>query len=201
MHFFDISTSKSGPNLVCFVHFEWKCASRQNGAHFFDIATSKSGPNVRCFVRFDFEMCFAPQRRAIFHLSSGQLAPHPSLSSLLFSSRLVSSRLVSSLLFSSLPFPSLPFSSLLFSILLLHLCFSSVHIVGSSTSKLPSNMSRDTVWQTFSLLAHDGNYYLERPLARNVMYFKHGRGTFCIFLYPFYILVSLYPIAIFPQPI
>jgi hypothetical protein len=24
-------------------------------------------------------MCFAPQRRAIFHLSSGQLAPHPPL--------------------------------------------------------------------------------------------------------------------------
>ena len=30
-----------------------------------------------CFVHFDLEMCFAPQRRAIFHLSSGQLAPHP----------------------------------------------------------------------------------------------------------------------------
>ena len=30
------------------------------------------------------------------------------------------------------------FSDLLFSILLLHLCFSSVHIVGSLTSKLPS---------------------------------------------------------------
>ena len=32
-----------------------------------------------CFVHFDLEMCFAPQRRAIFHLSSGQLAPHPPL--------------------------------------------------------------------------------------------------------------------------
>ena len=28
-------------------------------------------------------MCFAPQRRAIFHLSSGQLAPHPPEASLL----------------------------------------------------------------------------------------------------------------------
>ena len=54
-----------------------KCASRHNGVHFFDISTSKSGPTLRCFVRFDFKMCFAPQRRAIFHLSSGQLAPHP----------------------------------------------------------------------------------------------------------------------------
>ena len=57
-----------------------KCASRHNGVHFFDISTSKSGPTLRCFVHFDFKMCFAPQRRAIFHLSSGQLAPHPPLS-------------------------------------------------------------------------------------------------------------------------
>ena len=57
----------------------WKCASRHNGVHFFDISTSKSGPNLVCFAHFDLEMCFAPQRRAIFHRSSGQLAPHPPL--------------------------------------------------------------------------------------------------------------------------
>ena len=137
-----IWTSKSGPNLVCFVHFDfemyfapqrralfwhlnfqkwservvfcifslrnmlratiactfltsqlpkvvrtcsvlfiliWKCASRHNGVHFFNISTSKSGPRMVCFVHFNFEMCFAPQRRAIFHLSYGQLAPHPQL--------------------------------------------------------------------------------------------------------------------------
>ena len=44
----------------------WKCASRHNGVHFFDIATSKSGPNVVCFVHFHLEICFAPQRRALF---------------------------------------------------------------------------------------------------------------------------------------
>ena len=44
----------------------WKCASRHNGVHFFDIATSKSRPTLRCFVHFDLEMCFAPQRRALF---------------------------------------------------------------------------------------------------------------------------------------
>ena len=43
-----------------------KCASRHNGVHFFDISTSKSGPRMVCFVHFDFEMCFAPQRRALF---------------------------------------------------------------------------------------------------------------------------------------
>ena len=111
VHFFNISTAKSGPELVCFVHFDlenvlrattactfstsqlpkvvrtWcvlyiltsKCASRHNGVHSFDIATSKSGPTMVCFVHFHFEMCFAPQRCAIFHLSSGQLAPHPPL--------------------------------------------------------------------------------------------------------------------------
>ena len=43
-----------------------KCASRHNGVHFFDISTSKSGPTLVCFVHFDFQMCFAPQRRALF---------------------------------------------------------------------------------------------------------------------------------------
>ena len=47
-----------------------KCASRHNGVHFFDIWTSKSGPKLVCFVHFDFQMCFAPQRRALFrHLN------------------------------------------------------------------------------------------------------------------------------------
>ena len=56
-----------------------KCASRHNGVHFFHISTFKSGPTLVCFAHFDFEMCFAPQRRAICHLSSGQLVPHPPL--------------------------------------------------------------------------------------------------------------------------
>ena len=47
-----------------------KCASRHNGVHFFDISTSKSGPRPPVFNTFDFEMCFAPQRRALFrHLN------------------------------------------------------------------------------------------------------------------------------------
>ena len=133
VHFFDISTSKSGPTMVCFMHFDFemcfapqrralfrhlnfqkssgagvfctfwlgnvlrattactfstsqlpkvvrqwcalciltsKCASRHNGVHFFDTSTSKSRPELVCFVHFDLEMCFAPQRRALFrHLN------------------------------------------------------------------------------------------------------------------------------------
>ena len=51
----------------CFLYIlTSKCASRHNGVHFFDISSSKSGPRMVCFVHFDFEMCFAPQRRALF---------------------------------------------------------------------------------------------------------------------------------------
>ena len=47
-----------------------KCASRHNGVHFFNLSTSKSGPRMVCFVHFDLEMCFAPQRCALFqHLN------------------------------------------------------------------------------------------------------------------------------------
>ena len=46
-----------------------KCASRHNGVHFFDISTSKSGPALVCFLHFHLEMCFAPQRRALFSTS------------------------------------------------------------------------------------------------------------------------------------
>ena len=59
----------------------WKCASRHNGVHFFDISTSKSGPNMVCFVHFDFEVCFAPQRRALFrHLNFQKWSEHGVLS-------------------------------------------------------------------------------------------------------------------------
>ena len=48
----------------------WKFASRYSGVHFFDISTSKSVPSMVWFVHFDLDMCFAPQRRALFrHLN------------------------------------------------------------------------------------------------------------------------------------
>ena len=53
----------------------WKCASRHNGLQLFIISTSKSSPRLACFVHFDLDMRLPPQRRALFHLSSGQLAP------------------------------------------------------------------------------------------------------------------------------
>ena len=57
-----------------------KCASCHFGGTFLDILTSKSGPRPSDFSTFDFEICFAPQRYAIFNLSFGQTVPRPPLS-------------------------------------------------------------------------------------------------------------------------
>ena len=110
VHFFDISTSKSGPKLRCFVHFDFKmCFAPQHRALFrhlnfqkwserevfsaFSLAhvlratmacifrhrNFQKWSEADVFVHFDLEMCFAPQRCVLFHLSFGQLAPHPPL--------------------------------------------------------------------------------------------------------------------------
>ena len=46
---------------------------------FLDIRTSKSAPTPSVFEHFHFQMCFSPQRRAIFDVSSQHLPPHPPL--------------------------------------------------------------------------------------------------------------------------
>ena len=53
-----------------------KCASRHNGVHCFDNSTSKSGPNPGVLCTFWLgEMCFAPQRRALFLKSTSKSGP------------------------------------------------------------------------------------------------------------------------------
>ena len=174
-----------------FSFFTCKRASRHNGVHFFDISTSKRAPTLRCFAHFDLQMCFAPQRRALFRHHNFQKwsdvvvlctfwlgnvlrattacnfssliwpagsAP-AALASLLFDPlepqiigktqcfatflpfRAPGSSFFWLFLFSDLLSSALLSSALLFSILLLHLCFSSVHTVGSLTSKFPSIIS------------------------------------------------------------
>ena len=142
----------------------WKYASRHNSVHFFDISTSKSGPRMVCFVHFDLEMCFAPQQRALFRHLNFQKWSENDFSSLIWPAGSAPAALAS-LLFdppspkslekhsvSRLSYPfahlhllsSYSFSSTLLSsnLSLLSasslLCFSSVRIVGSLTSKLPS---------------------------------------------------------------
>ena len=67
----------SGPNPPCFWHFDFHICFRHKGVHFLKVWTAKSALTMRCFVHFDIERCFAPQWRAILHLSSPQMAPHP----------------------------------------------------------------------------------------------------------------------------
>ena len=71
---FNIATSKSAPDLKCFDTLYFQMCSHHKGMHFFDTSTCKNAPKPRCFDTFSFKMCFVPQRCAIFHLSSGQLA-------------------------------------------------------------------------------------------------------------------------------
>ena len=122
--------------------------------HFFDISPSNSGPTIVCFAHFDIEMSFAPQRRAVLHLSSVQLPPHPPLSRAYFSTLRRHKSLEKQFCFATfLPFRSSAssffwlflFSDPLSSNLSLLsasalLCFSSVHTVGSLPSKLPSTI-------------------------------------------------------------
>ena len=129
----------------------WKSASRHNCVHFFYISTSKSGPNLVCFVHFDLEICFAPQRRAIFHLSSGHWLRTHRFSEPTFRPSGDTNHWKNTVLrdfptfsrvciFFLLTLSLLLFSLLIFSLLSASalLCFSPVHIVGSLTSKLPS---------------------------------------------------------------
>ena len=57
-----------------------KCASRHNDVHFyrfFNSSTSKNARSPSVFNTFDFEMCFAPQRRALFrHLNFHKCSKH-----------------------------------------------------------------------------------------------------------------------------
>ena len=149
VHFFDISTSKSGPNPCVLYILTWKCASRHNGVHFFDISTSKSGPTwcvlyiltwkcasrhngVQFFIshlaswlrtrRFS-EPTFRPSG-ATNHWKNTVFRDFPTFSRICIFFLLTLSLLT--LLSSNLSLLSA--SSLL--------CFSSVHIVGSLTSKL-----------------------------------------------------------------
>ena len=77
VHFLDISTSKSGPYMVCFVHFDFEmCFAPQRHALFRHLNFQKWS-NMVCFVHFDLEMCFAPQRRALFrHLNFQKCSEH-----------------------------------------------------------------------------------------------------------------------------
>ena len=52
VHFLHISSSKSGPNVACFVHYHFQMCFAPQRRVLFNISTSKSAPTMRCFVHF-----------------------------------------------------------------------------------------------------------------------------------------------------
>ena len=128
--------------------FTSKCASRHNGVHFFDISTSKSAPGPRCFVPFT-------SKSASRHNGVQLLISHLP--------RCLRTRRFSEPTFRPSgatkhrkntvfrDFPTFSHTCIFFLLIFspLWLCsrlalrtsaFSSVHIVGSLTSKLPSDI-------------------------------------------------------------
>ena len=156
-----------------------KCALRHNGVHYFNSSIPKSAPKLMCLVLY----VLTSKCAAISHLSSGQMVPHPPLwrayfltlqshKSLEKHSDSSDSRLFYLFarlhLLSSDSFASLIFFLLLFSDVS-RLCFSSVHIVGSLPSKLPSAM---TVTCSNSLLKH----------VQHHLSYRHGPHLMASFL-------------------
>ena len=167
VHFFDILTSKSGPELVCFVHFDFEmCFAPHRRALFRHLNFQKwSDPGVLCtfwlrnvlrattactfstsqlpkVVRTWGVFSFFTYKCASDH--NGRFSDHKTHQDVqnhwkntvfrdfpTFSCTCIFLLLTLSLLWSSLFCSSLLSASA-------HLCFSSVHIVGSLTSKLPS---------------------------------------------------------------
>ena len=67
VHFFDISTAKSGPHLVCVCTFSLRNVLHATTACTFSTSQLPKVVRTWCvFVHFRFDMCFAPQRRALF---------------------------------------------------------------------------------------------------------------------------------------
>ena len=67
VHFFDISTSKSRPNMRCFVHFDFEmCFAPQRRALFRHLNFHNVLRTRRIFTLLTLTMSFAPQRCAIF---------------------------------------------------------------------------------------------------------------------------------------
>ena len=123
VHFFDISTSKSGPNLVCFVHFDFEmCFAPQRRALLRHRNFQKWSEPLRAKTACNFSSLIWPDGSAPAALAS-LLLDHPEpqiigkkrLSYLFAHLHLLSSDSFCSLIFSLLLFSSFwPFPSLLF---------------------------------------------------------------------------------------
>ena len=77
VHFFDISTSKSGPNMLCFVHFDLEMCFAPQWRALFRHHNFQKWSECEVFCTFSLANVLCAKRRATFHLSSGHMAPHP----------------------------------------------------------------------------------------------------------------------------
>ena len=172
VRFFDISTSKSGLNLVCFVHFEM-CFSPQRRALFRHLNFQKWSENgvfctfwlgdvLRATTACNFSslICYFSTFRSHKSLEKTQCfatflpfrAPAPSFFWLFLFSDLLSST------------PLFSDSS--------HLCFfSSVHTVGSLTSKLPSINQNIVMRDGWSVLQNVSVWEMDGQKANNLSWF------------------------------
>ena len=150
VHFFDISTSKSGPNMVCFVHFDFQmCCAPQRHATFYLLSSQMAAhPAALASLLFNLPGATNHWKNIVFRgfstFSRTCIIFLLTLFSDLLSSLLFSSR---PLLFSSLTFPTSAFPSL--------------HIVGSLTSKLPSVTGSCLTW---------GSVWFEAGIAYTDLY-------------------------------
>ena len=194
VHFFDISTSKSGPTMVCFVHFDFKmCFAPQRRALFRHLNFQKWSDND-VFCTFWLENVLRATTECTFSTSqlpkvvrtpsvfntvyllpnvlrattacnfSSLISPDVSLASLLFNPPEPQNHEKTQCFATFLPFrtpASSFFWSFLFCLFSLLTAFSSLHIVGSLISKLPSIISKNSI---SSIIKKGWKLYL--PTAR-----------------------------------
>ena len=90
VHFFKTQLPKVVRAWCALYIFTSKCASRHNGVHFFETQLPKVVREPSVFNTFDLEMCFAPQRRALFSPSQTPKAVRSSGVLSIFTSKCVS---------------------------------------------------------------------------------------------------------------
>ena len=140
VHFFDIATSKSGPDLVCFVHFWLRHVLRATTACTFSTSQLPKVVRAWCVLYILTSTCASRHNGVQFFISHLARWLQPSRAANHWKTQCfvtfpTFSR-ICIFFFLTLLWSSLFYSSFLFDSS--HLCFSSVHIVGSLTSKLPS---------------------------------------------------------------
>ena len=79
VHFFDISTSKSGPYVVCFVHFDFEMRFAPQRRALFSTPQLPKVVRSWCVLCILTWKCASRQNGVQFFISSGQLATHPPL--------------------------------------------------------------------------------------------------------------------------